>query len=242
MLQRHTINQKGLIYGYDVFYLLGYGRNNNLLGSALSQYNLSVLYDEKQNNSFYGLGFGFEKQFLPHQLKEFQQRLGRLMLRLSEGNTSYDLSFKNDLRIGGLFYGDATDYGDTGSLYVNYTKAIDPVNIHQLGFVIQLFTAKPDYNKIANNTINSHDGRKNVWHTTGVYKNTFFANAYLKYKRQTHHIVYQLNTGIESNKLGAEIQNRLHDSFGLNPRYPWNVSNKKGWYIEGSSQLYLNSL
>lgn len=242
MFQRHTIKKNGFINGYDVFYLLGYGQNNNLLGSTLSQYNKAVLFDSNNNNSFYGVGFGFEKQFLPEELKEFNQRIARLMMRFSKGNNSLGLSFKNDFKIGGLFYGDATDFGNTGSLYVNYTNAQSFDEIHQLGFAIELFTPKQDYDRIANNNINSDDGRKNVWYTTGNYKNTFYANAFVQYTLQKSHYVYQINTGMESNKLGAYIQNKLHDGFGLNPRFPWNVTRNNKPYVQGTIQSFINSL
>lgn len=242
ILQKHTIKKEGFVKGYDFFYLLGYGNNNNLLGSSLSQYNSAVLYNEQSDDSFYGFGFGFEKQYLPEGLKEFEQRIGRLMMRFSKESTSYQLTFKNDLRIGNLFYGDATDFGATGSLYLNYLNAVHRNEIHQLGFAIELFTPQPDYNRIASNLVNSDDGRKNVWHTKGVYNNVFYANGYVQYQLQRNNVVYQINSGIESNKLGAYVQNKLHDSFGLNPRFPWDVNRHNQYYIQGEVQTFINSL
>lgn len=236
--KRHTIGEKGLIYGYDVFYLAGYGQNNNLLISSLSQQNTALLYDEKSNNSFYGIGFGFEKQYLPTTLDEFEQRVGRFIMRISKNDYSYGFSFRNDFRIGNLLYGNATDYGDTGSLKITYSNAKNPNNIYQLAFGIQLFTPQQDYTKIADNDQNSDDGRKNVWHTQGVFKDTFYANAYLQFKWQYKHAVYQLKQGLESQKLGAYIQNKLHDGFGLNPRFPWNTAKKNSLFIEAESQVY----
>jgi hypothetical protein len=31
------------------------------------------------------------------------------------------------------------------------------------------------------------------------------------------------------------VQNTLHDSFGLNPRFPWNVSAEDLFFIEGNT-------
>ncbi|NJB82472.1 hypothetical protein [Wenyingzhuangia aestuarii] len=242
LFKKHSLHSKGFIGGYDVFYLLGYGQNNNLLGSSLSQYNNVILYDHQHRNAFYGIGFGFEKQFLPAYLDEFEQRIGRFMMRFASNHHSLGFSFKNDFKIGGLFYGDATDFGATGSLYINYSNAKSSEEIHQVGFALELFTPQPDYGRIANHQMNSDDGRKNVWHTIGLHKNTFYANSYLSYKLQQNSMVYQLNTGVESHKLGAYIQNKLHDGFGLNPRYPWNVAQNNGVYLQGEVQTFINSL
>lgn len=241
VLQRHTIKTKGFVWGYDVFYLAGYGNNQNLLGSTLSQYNTPIVYDLVNESSFVGLGFGFEKQYLPGNLKEFNQRLGRLLIRYAKNDTSYGLTFKNDFKLGGLLYGDATDFGDTGSLFLSYTNIKNKETVSQLGFAIQLFTPKPDYDRIADHDRNSDEGRKNVWHTTGAYKDLFYANASFFYKYQHQHFVYQSKLGMESNKLGAYIQNNLHDGFGLNPRYPWFVDRKNRLYVEVEGSYFINS-
>ncbi|MGY5353027.1 hypothetical protein ACXGQW_10785 [Wenyingzhuangia sp. IMCC45533] len=240
--KRHTVTTKGFIKGYDVFYLLGHGRNENLLGSSLSQYNNSVSYQPQENSSFYGVGFGFEKEYLPYSLSEFNQRIGRFLMRFSKNNNSFNLAFKNDFKGGALFYGDATDFGNTGSLYLSYLHATHTNQIQQMGVVIELFTPKQDYTKIADNTVNSDDGRKNVWYTTGIHSSLFYANAYFAYKYQKNNLVYQINSGLESNKLGAYIQNKLHDSFGLNPRFPWHVSRKNSLYLQGEVSAFKNTL
>lgn len=241
VLQRHTIATNGFIGGYDVFYVAGYGNNQNLLGSSLSQYNAPIIYDVDKKDSFVGVGFGFEKQYLPRDLKEFNQRLGRLMLRYAKNDVSYGLTFKNDFKLGTIFYGQATDFGDTGSLFLTYTSIKNKEEVSQIGLAIQLFTPKPEYTQIADNYTNSDDGRKNVWHTTGVYKDVFYANAYIAYKHQTHNFVYQSKLGIESNKLGAYIQNRLHDNFGLNPRYPWHVTKNNQSFVEADGQCFIKN-
>lgn len=229
--QRHTIYSKGIVKGYDVFYVLGYGQNHNLLGSSLSQYQKTVVHTNENSDSFRGIGFGFEKQYLPNTLQEFNQRKGRLMFRYSDHQSSYNLTFKNDLRLGNLFYGDATDFGDTGTLQLSYVKVGEMDEIHRFGMSLQLFTPKPDLLKIANNLINSDDGRKNVWHTIGRFKNVFYANMFAAYSYQNNFINYTTKLGIESNKVGAYVQNKLHDGFGLNPRYPWHVTQKNKLFV-----------
>lgn len=241
ILQRHTIVNHGFIGGYDAFYLAGYGNNHNLLGSSLSQYKSPLLFYEDVENSFIGLGFGFEKQYLPYELQEFNQRLGRILIRYSKNQDSYGLTFKNDLRIGSLFYGDATDFGDTGTLQLSYTNILTPKDIQRFGFTLQLFTPKPDYNRIANHERNSDEGRKNVWHTLGTFKDVFYANAYVDYTYQSQNKAYQSKLGIESNKLGAYIQNKLHDNFGLNPRYPWHVTQANKLFVEGQFQYFMKN-
>jgi hypothetical protein len=52
---------------------------------------------------------------------------------------------------------------------------------------------------------------------------------------------YNINSklGLNSEKLGAFIQNTLHDGAGLNPRFPWNVAAKdKPFYEVEASVLY----
>jgi len=48
--------------------------------------------------------------------------------------------------------------------------------------------------------------------------------------------------GINSHKAGAFIQNKLHDGFGLNPRFPWDVSRKDRLFIELSGSLFIDAI
>jgi hypothetical protein len=43
---------------------------------------------------------------------------------------------------------------------------------------------------------------------------------------------------MNSEKLGAFVQNTLHDSFGLNPRFPWNVNKKDKLFLELNSSIF----
>ncbi|MDY8135813.1 hypothetical protein [Aquimarina sp. 2201CG5-10] len=230
-LKRHTIKMQGLGYSYNFFALGGIGKNSNLLGSSFSDANTTILFDPQGKGGFNGLGFGFGKDFLPKTLKSYGLRRGALLLRFSNANHNIHFMFKNDLRIG-WFNGAGTDYGLTGSLNIGFTRIYNNTTIHQLGIGIDLFTPRPDYSRSPRNPINSDDGRKNVWFTLPPFKELFYGNLYAYALYQEDHISIHAKLGINSQKAGAYIQNLLHDGLGLNPRFPWLVTEKDKIYLE----------
>jgi len=72
LFKRHKTKTKDIHFGYDVFALMGIGKNDNLLASSFFM-DTPLLYDPENDQKFYGVGFGFEKEFLPKNLKEFDQ-------------------------------------------------------------------------------------------------------------------------------------------------------------------------
>lgn len=232
LYKRHTIGAKGIGGGYEVFALAGLGDNNNLLGSSIFKNSSSLLLDSNGSGGFKGLGFGFQRELLTSQLKDYTPRRGSLLLRFSENEHSFQVAFRNDLRLGKVFNGQATDYGETGSLLISYSRITSNHTAYLAGIGIELFTPKADYSKTPSNLINSDDGRKNVWFMSAPYEKVFYANLYAfgNYQGQWHALAGSL--GVNSQKLGAYIQNTIHDSFGLNPRYPWDVVARDLFFYE----------
>ena len=232
LLQRHTIKTKGFVYAYDFFTLIGIGENDNLLGSAVSSIESKLIFNPNTNSHFKGLGFGFQKEILPNTLAIFNNKIARFITRFSNNQHAFDISFFNDFKFGKLFNGEGTDFGSTGGLKLGYTKITSSTSVYRVGTVIELFTPKPNYTKTPNNLTNSDDGRKNVWHTHEPYSNLFYANAYAFGTYQNEHYNTSAKLGFNSQKLGAFIQNTLHDGAGLNPRFPWDVTAKDRVFYE----------
>ncbi|TPN88983.1 hypothetical protein [Aquimarina algicola] len=239
-LKRHTIASPGIAYSYEFFALGGIGKNSNLLGSSISNMNTNLLFNPNGEGGFNGLGFGFGKDYLPGNLKSYGLRRGAFLMRFSNSNHNLHLAFLNDFKIG-WFNGSRTDYGVTGSLDIGFTKIKDLTTIYQLGFGVDLFTPRPNYSLSPRKTINSDDGRKNVWYMLPPYKDLFYGNLYLYGTLQGEHLMAHTKLGINSQKAGAFIQNTLHDGIGLNPRFPWAVETKDKLYIEISGNaIYKN--
>ncbi|PQJ73361.1 hypothetical protein [Polaribacter butkevichii] len=236
LLKKYTVKTSGLNFGYDFFTLLGIGNNNNFLGSSFFEDGpLLATIENKQR--FYGIGFGFEKEFLPKELSTFNQRLGKFLLRFSDEGSSINIQLKNDFRAGKIFYGEGTDFGKTGMLKLSYSRVVNPKEIVHVGMAVSLFTPLQDYSKTPNNLMNSDDESKNVWYTKAPYKNLFYANLYVFGGYQNDSFSGFLKAGVNSQKLGAFVQNTLHDSFGLNPRFPWNVSEKDKLFLEFNTSI-----
>ncbi|MGY6648449.1 hypothetical protein [Wenyingzhuangia sp. IMCC45574] len=238
-VKRHNVKVSGFGLRYEFFTLIGYGKNLNLLGSTVSNQNTAFLLDTSEKSSFKGFGFGFEKEILPKELKQYQPRRGKLIVRVAEGAYSFHINFLNDFKIGKLFYGQGSDFAETGSLHVGFSKMMNRNELFQLGTSFTIFTPEPDYLKSPRNPINSDDGRKNVWFVKPQGDKSFYGNWYVSGLYQKNLLSNKLSVGVNSQKIGAYIQNWLHDGFGLNPRYPWNVKAKNKLYYELESNAFL---
>lgn len=230
--KRHTVKTFGTAFSYEYFALAGIGKNENLLGSSVSNLNNEIIFNASKKGGFIGIGFGFEKDVLPKKLGTYNLKRGQFHIRFSNADYSVHLTFVNDFRIGKLFSGEGTDYGSTGSLNIGFTQIRSFNDIYLVGVGLDIFTPQPDYSRSPREKQNSDDGRKNVWFTLPPYKELFYANFYGMATYQDEHRNATAKLGINSNKLGAYIQNRLHDGVGLNPRFPWNVTLNNKLYIE----------
>lgn len=241
IFKRHTLTTKGLGGGYELFALGGVGKNDNLLGASIFQNTNSLLFDNGGSGGFKGLGFGFQRELLTKDLSSFNSRRGSVILRYSESDYSIQLAFRNDLKLGNVFNGQATDYGSTGSLYISYSTITSQQSAYLVGIGLDLFTPKPDFSKTPTNSLNSDDGRKNVWFVLPPHKKLFYTNLFGFGAYQDQYYSIGGSLGVNSQKLGAYIQNTLHDNFGLNPRFPWDVTAKDRLFYEvratGSIQL-----
>ena len=230
--KKHTKKRSGLAYSYEFFALGGIGKNTNLLGSSVSEMNTAIIFDPRKKGGFNGLGFGFGKDYLPKDLKSYGIKRGQFIMRFSNANHSVHAVFSNDFKIGKLFNGERTDYATTGSLIVGFAHIQNDFRVYQAGLGIELFTPQPDYSRSPRNKINSDDGRKNVWFTLPPFKDLFYANLYAFGTYQDENYELHSKLGINSQWIGAYVQNTLHDGFGLNPRFPWNVEEKDKLFFE----------
>ena len=242
LLKRHTLTNYGRSYAFEFLGMLGGGNNQDLIGSVVSTQNNVIFSTPLQNSTFIGVGFGFEKEILPKELDIFSLRRGKFLMRYSHNNINFNVAFLNDFKAGKLFYGEGTDFGETGSLIAGVTKrnAID--EIYQIGYGITLFTPPADYTRSPRNQKNSDFGRKNVWYNLKDVPQIYYANSYLYGTYQKNSYAFHTKLGIESNKMGARIQNKLHDGFGLNPRYPWDTNKKNNLYYEFEAAVFYNTL
>ena len=241
-IKRHTIKQKGLAYGYEFYALGGLGDNSNLLGSSVSEFNTTILVNPGGEGGFHGVGAGFGKEYLPGKLKPYGLRRGQFIVR--SGNTDHNIHivFQNDVHLGRIFNGQGTDYGSTGSLTIGFTQLGSQGKVYQLGVGIDLFTARPDYSRAPRNDVNSDDGRKNVWFTLPPFTSLFYGNLFVYGQYQKEYYTFSLKAGINSHKAGAYIQNKLHDGFGLNPRFPWDVTKRNTLFIALSGSLFIDAI
>ena len=238
--KRHTKKLNGLAYSYEFFTLVGIGKNSNLLGSSVSKLNNEVIFNPNGRSGFNGLGFGFSNDHLPKTLKSYGIKNGQFLMRFSNANHSIHAVFTNDFKFGSLFNGERSDYATTGAFHVGFASIYDRERVYQAGIGVELFTAQPDYSKSPRNPINSDDGRKNVWYTLPPYKNLFYTNVYAFGAYQDANYSVSTRLGINSERLGAYIQNNLHDGIGLNPRFPWDVNQKDVLFIETAGSINHN--
>lgn len=239
-VKRHTVKQQGFAYSYEAFALAGVGKNSNLLGSTISDMNSQLLFNPFGKGGFNGIGFGFGKDYLPKKLKPYGLRRGQLLMRFSNADHSLQMVLQNDVKLGNVFRGQGTDYGTTGSLSLGFVQIQDPFTAYEVGIALDVFTARPNYSKLPVNKINSDDGRKPVWFVLGPFKELFYSNLYAfgSYHDRDYSVTAKL--GVNSQRLGAFIQNTLHDGFGLNPRFPWDVTAKDRLFFEVSGSGLLN--
>ncbi len=241
-LKRHTVKQKGLAYSYEFFVLGGVGQNSNLLGAATSEFNNTIVFNANGESGFHGLGFGFGKDYLPQKLKPYGLRKGQIIIRSSNAFHSLHIVFQNDVRLYRIFNGEGTDYGSTGSLTIGFANIVSNDVLYRVGAGIELFTARPDYSRAPRNPTNSDDGRKNVWFTLPPFRDLFYSNLYaFGIYQDNQGLAFSGKLGINSQKLGAFVQNTLHDGFGLNPRFPWDVTAVDKIIYELSGNVFFNA-
>jgi hypothetical protein len=229
-LRRFGAGTTGWSVGYDTFGLIGVGDNSNLLGSALSESVATPIFQERSEKSFLGVGYGVIDENISGSLSKFGSQRGKLIFRAANKTSSVHITFANDLRESFL-KGGATDYGQTAALAIQYNQ-IRRNSLTQLGFGLDLFTPQPDFSQSPSNPQNSSEGRRRVWYTSKPWDKLFHANLFFEFTRQDDKRAISGKIGVDSHKLGAYAQNRIHDGFGVLPRYPWAIEQKNKLFLE----------
>ena len=236
---RYGAATRGWAFGYEAFALVGHGNNDNLLGSTVASTPTNGLFRAGRPSHFFGLGFGVTDERLSGSLAKFGIRRGNAIIRVADGDRSLHLSVANDLRIGPIV-GEASDFGPTSSVQVGFARG-ERRALSRFGLGFDIFTPKQDYGRAPSNPTNSGDGRKRSWYTTAPWGELFHANLYVSAARIEEDHAWSAKLGLDSAKLGAYVQNRIHDGFGLYPRFPWPVGNRDRPYVEltgaGTQQL-----
>ena len=192
-------------------------------------------------NSFGAIGFGMLRSYTSGRLSPFNKKLGSLIVRSSFNDNRIGLiRMSNDFK-GGPFLGGGTDQGETGALDVNYYYQDSSLeNIQQWGLTLSLFTPVPDYGKNPDNLKNSDLSSRPVLYGKAPFENLFHGNLFLSYGYTSKHMQYRGHLGLDSKKLGAFTQNKLHDSFGLYPRFAWPKEEKDQIYFQlETSRIYV---
>lgn len=232
-LRRFGAQTTGWSIGYDAFGLVGMGDNSNLLGSALSESVSSAIFQAPSQKGFFGLGFGVIDEHISGSLSKFSLKRGKVIIRAASKASSVHMTFANDLRES-IMQGGATDYGQTAAFKIQYNQ-IRNNSLTQYGLGFEVFTPQPDYNNEPNNPQNSAEGRRRVWYTTKPWDKLFNANLFFEFTRQDEQRSISAKIGLDSPKLGAYAQNKIHDSFGLLPRFPWPVDKKGQVFFEATA-------
>lgn len=234
-VKRNGVRMTGIGHSHEFFGMAGWGKNTNLLGSTIAILPTESIYNPKGEGGFGGFGFGVNKDFLPGNLRKFNSRRGNFLLRYSNSNYAFNLNFSNDMNAGPL-KGQGTDLGATGSLIITAVE-IRRYELRRIGVGLDVFTPEADYLHVPRNQINSDDGWRNVWFNSNPYEDLFHANLYIDARFQNNAYAWAGKLGIDSPKIGAYVQNSIHDSFGLYPRFSWPVQQKARLFYEFSSNL-----
>jgi len=234
-LKRHGVKLPGIAYSYELFGMTGLGKNTNLLGSTIALLPTESIFNPKGNGGFGGIGFGINKDILPDTFKKFNSRRGNFLLRYSTSDYSVNINFSNDMNFS-LFKGQGTDLGATGSLNITVAQ-INRYELRRLGVGLDVFTPEPNYLLAPRNLKNSDDDWRNVWFNTNPFEDLFHANLYVDVRFQENAYAWAAKIGMDSPKIGAYVQNVIHDSFGLFPRFSWPVEQKATFFYEFTANL-----
>ena len=230
-IQKHGIYQGNFSSSLELFGLVGYGKNNNLLGSNVGLTNHTSFYDYTiKDGQFYGVGMSVILNKITGDLSKFQNNQGGLIFRLSEKQNSVTFNINNDLSAW-PFSKSGSDKGNTARAMLSYTT-IKGFELFGFGFGLDMFTPEADYGKAPRETINDEDGTVAVLFNTKPYDDLYHLNLFSSfvYQNQQNNFNIDGRIGIDNYKLGAFVQNSIHDSFGMVPRFSWPVTKKGKFY------------
>jgi hypothetical protein len=187
--------------------------------------------------TFSGGGLGVIKTIIKGGVKHLANQQWIILVRArTAANRLIITRIKNDFKVGFL-RGGGTDHGQTGSFYAGYSILDNNNCTHTIGANFDMFTPKADYGRNPTNNINSSDGSHPVLYTLKPFGNLFHGNLFGSYHFLSPYFAQYIGLGIDSQKLGGNVQNILHDSFGLYPRYPWDMTKRNKLFIQLKSTL-----
>lgn len=230
-LQKYGIYQGNFSSSIELFGLVGYGENNNLLGSNVGLTKHTSFYDHTITGSrFYGAGMSVILNKIKGDLSKFQNQQGGLIFRLSEKQNSVAFNINNDLSAW-FFNKSGTDKGNTARAMLSYTT-IKGVELYGVGIGLDMFTPEADYGRAPRNMVNDEDGTVAVLFNTKPYDDLYHLNLFSSFIYQNQQTNFNIDgrIGVDNYKLGAFVQNSIHDSFGMVPRFAWPVAKKGKLY------------
>ena len=201
-----------------------------------SELYLSPVDVEETFRTFSGVGLGLSKQIIRGELAHIANQQGMVLIRAKNQDDILLARIKNDFNAAFMF-GGGTDQGETGTFYLGYIFNDRQNYLHEIGLNLILVTPQPDYSRNPTNSQNSSDGSHPVLYGVEPHGNLFHGNFYGSYKFVSPHFKETLHLGIDSQKLARKLQNALHDSFGLFPRFAWDKDAKNKIYFQSKSSL-----
>ena len=230
-IQKYGIYQGNFSSSIEMFGLVGYGQNNNLLGSNVGLTKHTAFYDyDVKGGSFYGAGVSFILNKIIGDLKKFENKQGGIILRFSQNQNSVAFNMVNDATPGPLGKS-GSDKGSTARAFLSYTT-IKGIELYGLGIGLDMFTPVADYGKAPRANVNDEDGTVAVLYNTKPYDDLYHLNLFSSFVYQHKENNFNLDgrIGVDNSKVGAFVQNTIHDNFGLVPRFDWPVEQKGKFY------------
>jgi len=230
-MQKYGIYKGDFSSSIEMFGLVGYGQNKNLLGSNIGLTKHTSFYDYTvKDGHFYGAGLSVILNKINGDLSKFQNKQGGFIFRFSEKQNSVTFNMVNDVNAR-PYSKSGSDKGSTARVMLSYST-IKGVELYGFGFGLDMFTPEADYSKAPRGHINDDDGMVAVLINTKPYDDLYHLNLFtsIVYQNQSRNINVDGRVGVDSYKLGALVQNAIHDNFGLYPRFSWPVTKKAKFY------------
>lgn len=230
-LQKYGVYKGSFSSSLEMFGLAGYGDNHNLLGSNVGLTKHTSFYDyNAESNKFYGAGVSIVLNKIGGDLKKFQNKQGGVIFRFSKNQSSVAFNMLNDVSAG-PFSKSGTDKGSTARAILSYTT-IKGYELYGFGIGLDMFTPEANYGKSPRSNVNDEDGTVAVLINTKPYEDLFHLNLFasMVYQNQLENFNFDGRVGVDSYKLGAFVQNSIHDNFGLFPRFSWPITKNGKFY------------
>lgn len=227
--QKYGIYQANFAGSIEFFGLIGYGKNANLLGSNAGLTRHTAFYDYSvKNNFFYGVGLTAVLNQATGDLKKFQNKQGGIIFRFSDKQNSVVFNMMNDVNAR-PFSKSGTDKGQTARALLSYST-IKNDELFGVGIGLDMFTPEADYGVAPHSHTNSEEDTRLVLVNTKPYDDLFHLNLFSSFVYQSDKISFDGRFGVDNYRLGALVQNIIHDNFGLYPRFSWPVTQKGKFY------------